>query len=153
LPRDQLSTPVPSGLEFLRGVRLGLTGTGLAQSAVVSVPKPADLPPDAQVLLSQTFYDFLGVSHLRVVAVGVVDGGRVVSTLNAGSLLLPGVLTGGEYAFFRAATPLAFANGIVFGADGATPRPLALVTAETGPFADLTRTLGTYVTMAAAATT
>jgi len=124
-----------------------------SQSATVSVPKPPDLASDAQILLAQTFYDFLGVSHLRVAGVGVIDGNRIVSAGTVATLQLPGVTAGGEYAFVKATSPLAFANGIVFGADGTTPRSSALVTAETGPFADLTRGTGSYVTMAATATT
>src|SRR5262249_42014564 len=91
LPRDQLSAPIPSGLEFIRGVRFGITGTVLAQSATVSVPKPPDLASDAQILLAQTFYDFLGVSHLRVVGVGAIDGNRIVSAGTVATLQLPGV--------------------------------------------------------------
>ncbi len=153
LPRDQLSAPVPAGLEFLGGVRFGLIGANLPQSATVSIPKPSDLPPDAQILLAQTFFDFLGVSHLRVAAVGTLDGNRIVSATQAGDLQLPGVVTGGEYAFVRATTPLGFAHGIVFAPDGTTPRTLALLTAETGPFADLTGTTGRYIAMTPVAAT
>src|SRR5262249_19552451 len=133
--------------------RFGLTGIGLARSAAVSVPKPSDLSPDAQILLAQAFYDFLGVSHLRVVAVGVADGNRIVSSAAVGTLQLPGVTTGGEYAFVTATSRPGCGTGTVLGAGAPAPRSSALVTAETGPFADLTRGAGSYVTMAATATT
>ena len=148
---DQITPAVPAGFDLLRALEIDLVGVRLAQSAVLSIARPADLADDAQVLVAQVFRDPIGVARLRIVATARVESTRVVSQTAAGTLTLEGVVSAGSYLFLRAQQPVGFVTGRIVGGDGTTPQTLALVTTEASPFADLSSSIGGYVVAAGVA--
>jgi hypothetical protein len=148
---DQITPAVPTGFDLLRALEIDLIGVRFAQSAALSIPRPAGLADDAQVLVAQAFRDPIGVARLRIVATARVESTRLVSQTTVGTLTLEGVLSAGSYLFLRAQQPVGFVTGRIVGGDGTTPQPLALVTTEASPFADVTSTIGAYVVAAGAA--
>src|SRR5207237_588936 len=89
--------------------------------------------------------DPAGIQRLRIVALGDVQATRIVSQTTVGTLTLPGVTAGGQYVFVQPPAPLGFITGKILATNGSAPQALALVTADTAPFADVTGTSGTYV--------
>ena len=145
LRADEIGTTVPTGVALVSGVQLELAGAALTEPAILSIPRPASVPDGAQVIVAQTIIDPAGVRRLRIVAVGDVQASRIVSRTTLGAASLPGIARSGQYVFVRSATPLGFIAGIVRATDGTTAQALAVVTAETAPFADMTGAGGAYL--------
>ena len=60
---------------MLAAVQLDLVGTSLAQTAILSMTRPADLPDTAQVILAQVIGDPTGFRRLRLVALAWLGRG------------------------------------------------------------------------------
>lgn len=141
----ELLLPVPTTFSLLGAVQVGLSGVTLAHSATLTLALPTPLPSGAQVLVAQVIADPTDVRYLRLVALGQVQGNRVVSQTRVGTVTLPGITTGGQYVFVQPNIPLGFIAGTIVAPDGSTPQAQVLVTADTAPFVDLTSSQGTYV--------
>ena len=140
----QLSAPVPTGFTFLGGVLVDLVGASFVQPALLSIPRPAGLDAAAQVVVAQIISDPSGGRRLRLVGLGDVGPLRIAIQTTLGALSFPGVRSGGEYVFLHAAQPLGFITGLVT-ATGGSFQPLALVTADTAPFAVVTDASGAFI--------
>ena len=144
LGAGQLSAPVPTGFTFLGGVLVDLVGASFVQPALLSIPRPAGLDGAAQVVVAQIIGDPSGGRRLRLVGLGDVGPLRITIQTTLGALTFPGVRTGGEYVFLHAAQPIGFITGLVT-ASGGSFQPLALVTADTAPFAVVTDASGAFI--------
>ena len=142
---------VPAGFEPLGAVQLNLGGQSLSQSATLSIPQPSGLAGNAQVVVAEVISDPRGVRRLRIAGIGHIASGRVALQTTLNGLTFAGVTRGGQYLFLRAQSPLGFVAGTVF-ATGGTPQSLALVTADTAPFADVTGAAGAYIVAGAVTT-
>ncbi|MGC4081215.1 MAG: Ig-like domain-containing protein [Vicinamibacterales bacterium] len=120
LESTALGITLPSGLEFLGGLSLSLTGAPLNASAALSIPN-SGLTSNDQILLLQ-LTEVADQSEFVLVGLGVAGPSRITSsfTLPVNALPFPGIRTAGRYLFVRATTPLGFAAGRVLGA-GNTP--------------------------------
>jgi len=146
LAAADLPSALPAGLTLHGAARLDLAGARLAASAALSSPAPSALPAGAQVLVARAFADLSGISRLEIVAAAEVQAGRLVSRPSIGAVALAGIVEGGVYVLVEPAVPLGFVTGTVAAPGGAgSPQPLALVTADTAPFADLTDAAGRYL--------
>src|SRR5439155_8909531 len=141
----QLPLAIPAGFELLHAVQFEVAGATLSQPATLSIPRPASLPDGAQVIIAQIVGDPAGIRRLRVVALGQVQASRVVSQTLVGSLGLHGITGGGQYVVVQATAAVGFITGVITAAQGGNPQALAVVTADTAPFADVTGTTGTYI--------
>ena len=144
LGAGQLSAPVPTGFTFLGGVLVDLVGASFVHPALLSIPRPAGLDAAAQVVVAQIISDPSGGRRLRLVGLGEVGPLRIAIQTTLGALSFPGVRSGGEYVFLHAAQPLGFITGLVT-ATGGSFQPLALVTADTAPFAVVTDASGAFI--------
>ena len=144
LGSGQLSAPVPTGFTFLGGVLVDLVGASFLQPALLSIPRPAGLDAAAQVVVAQIISDPSGGRRLRLVGLGDVGPLRIAIQTTLGALTFPGVRSGGEYVFLHAAQPIGFITGLVT-ASGGSFQPLALVTADTAPFAVVTDASGAFI--------
>ena len=143
LAESDLPLPVPAGLEFLGGLRLGFGGRSLAASAELSIIRPAGVQSGASLFIAAPFVDPQGRLRPRIVALGRVEGSRIRTIDTLDGFDLPGIRTGGDYLFLRASTPLGLVAG---GIDGAAVAPAqVLITSDGAPFADLTDTAGAYL--------
>ena len=145
LTAAQVAVPLPGGFPFLGAVQVDLVGITLAQTAQVSFPRPSGLSDTAQVVIAQVITDPAGNRRLRLVALGQVQGTRIVSQTLVNGLRLPGIMTGGTYVALHASTPLGLVTGTVLAPTGNAPQAQAVVTANTAPFVDVTTPTGTYI--------
>ncbi len=144
LSAGQLSAPIPDGFTMLGAVLVDLVGAAFAQPGLLSIPRPGGLDPSAQVVVAQVITDAAGGRRLKIIGVGQITTTRVSVQTTVGSLTFEGVRSGGEYVFLQPAQPLGFITGLV-NAAGAGAQALALVTADTAPFAVLTEATGTFI--------
>ncbi len=144
LPAGQLSIPAPDGFTLLGANLVDLVGATFTQPAALSIPRPADLDPSAQIVVAQVITDPTGGRRFALVGLGQIAGSRVAVQTTLGALVFAGVRSGGEYAFLKAAQPLGFVSGLVQGPT-TSPQALALVTADTAPFAAVTPATGTFI--------
>ena len=141
----EIPAVVPASLELLGAVNVDLPGSTLSGSALLSIARPSTLAGDAQVVVAQVFSDLLRGRRLRIVALGLVQADRIVTSTQLSGLTLPGVTAGGQYVFLQPTTPLGFVTGNVFGTGGTTPQSGSFVSADTTAFADLTGPVGVYI--------
>ncbi len=143
---DPASLPValPPELDVLGGVSLDLVGAVLAQSAQLSIPRPASAEDGDPVFVAQLIRDSLGALRLRIVAMGLVQESAIVSFNNADGTVLPGITAGGDYVFLHPTTPLSLIAGSVLAPGGVAPKAGALVESDTSLFADVTPASGRY---------
>lgn len=136
-----LGVDLPPDVEVLAGVDIDFTGT-LARAARISMP--TSLADGRGTLLVQVI-DVAGRTHLVMRGLGVVAGGRLVSTLELDGLPLPldGVTTGGRYLFVRVSAPIGFVGGIVRDPVGAL-LSAAVVSTPNMPIVGLSRIDGAY---------
>jgi PKD repeat protein len=144
-PVAQLAVEVLDGTEILGAATLDLVGVSLAQPARLSLPRPAGLLDGVQVWVAQVFADPFGVRRLRLVAAGELSATRLSSRTTVNGIVLPGVTTQGVYVFVRTPADLGLVTGRIQRADGVTPQPAVLATADTAPFADVSGAAGRFV--------
>jgi hypothetical protein len=98
-----------------------------------------------QILIARAFNDPFGQRRLRLVAIGELQAGRIVTRAAAGQFaLLQGVVSGGDFVFLSAQQPIGFFTGSVTRSGGAAVSS-ALVTTDTTVLADVTSTTGSYL--------
>ena len=151
LDAAELPLAAPVGLELLAALELELREP-LSQTASLTIPRPAGLADDAQVVVAQVISDPSGVRRMKIVALGQVGPDSVVTVPSVSGTPLGGVTGGGLYLFLRPSAALGFVFGKVFTPGGASPAPLALVTSDTAPFGDVTGADGGYLVAGGAGT-
>ncbi|HEX6973973.1 MAG TPA: PKD domain-containing protein, partial [Vicinamibacterales bacterium] len=145
-----LGLAIPAPLTYLGAVDLSITGGTVTGSGLLSIPKPADLPSGAQVLVTRLVT--LGDStRFVLVALAAVDGDRLVAQplLPNNRVEMEGVRESGRYVFVSTSQPVGFFTGRVI--DGAGhPVPGAQVSSDPFPVVALARAVSAvYVAPAA----
>ena len=105
--------PLDGDLVAIGEIIVDLAGASLRQTARLSIPTPASLPQDAQVLLFHRVRDATAVPQWRLVALATERAGRLVSQVDLGAERLSGVVREGRYVFAHATTPRTFVVGSV----------------------------------------
>ena len=90
------------------------------------------------------FTDPFGPRRLKLVAIGELSGGRLLTRTAFGALTLAGVRTGGEFLYLRAQQPTGFIVGTVT-RSGEAAMPGVLVTSDSVGVADVTGADGRYL--------
>jgi hypothetical protein len=150
LAADQLSVPLPEGFGFLGAVLVDLGGETIALPAEVSIPRPAGADEGAQVLVVEALDAPGGERVLSIVAVGAVASARLFTEVRSGGLDFPGITAGGEVLFLAPPRALGFIHGRVLALEGDAPKALAVVRADSAPFAAVTGPAGRYLVAGAA---
>ncbi len=148
VPED-LATFLPSrnGLTPLAQYSIDLGGETLALPAELSDAAGTVQAGDTLLLARITRIGrFGGAPRLVAVALAQVSGGRIVTQPYPG---LPGITVGGEYVFYRSASPLGFVGGRVTAGGGGGG---ALVSTDGLPFVAPTDAAGQYTVPALAGT-
>ncbi|HEX7019740.1 MAG TPA: PKD domain-containing protein, partial [Gemmatimonadaceae bacterium] len=142
LAATDIGVPVPATLAFLGAVDVSLTGGVVSGSGILSIPKPADLAADAQVLVTRlvTIQDR---TRFVLVALGRIEGDRLIADpmLPRNRVEMDGVRSSGRYVFLTSSQPLGFFTGRVI--DGAGQNfGGAQVSADPFPVVALSRAQG-----------
>src|SRR4029079_10839270 len=129
-----------------------LAGGPLAESAVLSIPKPGGIADTAQLLVARVD-TIQGQTKLVLVGLAGVSGDRIVSSalLPRNKVPLEGIRRNGRYVFLRALTPVGFVAGQVIAPSGSLFAG-AQISADTVSIVALSRTPGGYVAVAAVGT-
>ena len=121
LTSQEIGAPLPDDLAFVGALDVTLSGAAVTNPGVLSIPKPADLAADAQVLLVRlaTLQDR---TRFVLVAIGRVAADRVVAEplLPLNKVEMEGVRVSGRYVFVTPAQPVGFIAGHVLDAAGAS---------------------------------
>jgi hypothetical protein len=136
-----------AGFDLLGVLQVDAIGVAFGAGTQLSLVSASASGTD-QILIARAFVDPLGQRRLRLVAVGEVVSGRIVTRTAIGSLTLDGVRGGGDYVFLRAQQPVAFVTGVV--TSNGSPVTAALVTSSSTTLSDLTPASGAYVIPVAA---
>ena len=134
---------VPSGFDLIAAIQVDMIGVTLTTPAQLSTAA-GGLTAQDQILVARAFNDPFGQRRLKLVALGELAGGRLVTRTTFGALTLAGVRTGGEFVYLRAQQPAGFFAGTITRA-GATVVPGVLVTSDSVGVADVTGTDGRYL--------
>ena len=146
LAEDDLGIEMSPGLSFLGGVIASFSGHELEAPAVLSIPVPAGLTEQDQVLLLRLM-EIDGVTRLVFAGLGEIQGPSLVSLSSLPGLDEPpleGILTGGRYIFVRTTTAIGFSYGKIFDTQGGSLEG-ALVTVDDMPFVTVSGADGDYV--------
>ena len=142
---ESLGLVLPASLEAIGALQLSLNGATLAQSGVLSIPRPQGLVDDTGIVVAR-LVEIAEATRLQFVAVGRLAGDTLVSdtAVNGLTMPLPGVRSGGRYVFLRITQPFGLAFGLVRGVTNALA-PNALVTISTLPLVAISGPDGSYV--------
>ena len=135
---------VPAGLDLIAAIQVDMVGVTLATPAQLSTAAPGGLGTQDQVIVARVFTDPFGLRRLKLVAIGELSGGRLLTRTAFGALTLAGVRTGGEFLYLRAQQPTGFIVGTVTRSGGAA-MPGVLVTSDSVGVADVTGADGRYL--------
>ena len=134
---------LPAGLALIAAVQVEAPGTTFGDGTQLSTAA-AGLSATDRVLVTRVFTDPLGQRRLRLVALGEVAAGRLVTQIALGGVSLEGIRAGGEFVFLRAEQPVGFVAGTVLRASGAAVAA-AVVTTDSLAIADLSSLSGAYL--------
>ncbi|HEY7502196.1 MAG TPA: Ig-like domain-containing protein [Vicinamibacterales bacterium] len=132
-----------TGFDVLAAIQVDAIGVTFAQSAILSIGA-AGISAQDQILITSAFTDATGQRRLRLVAIGELVAGRVVTRATFGTVPLQGIRGGGDFVFLRAQQPIGIIRGSVTRTDGA-PVAAALVTTDSSSIADFTSETGAYI--------
>src|SRR5262249_46892114 len=137
---------------FVGGLQLSAFGASFTTPVTLSIPRPASLADDAQILVAR-IVAIGATTRLVLVATAQPIGSRLEMSLALGGnpAAFDGARAEGRYLFLRATAPVGFATGRVRGTGG-TPFAGALVSVDTFPLTALSHLDGTYVAAAAVGT-
>ncbi len=135
---------VPAGFDLIAALQVDMVGVNLTAPAQLSIAAAAGLTTQDQILVARAFNDPFGQRRLKLVAIGELSGGRLVTRTTFGALSLAGVRNGGEFVYLRAQQPIGFVVGTVTRSSG-TALSGVLVTSDTVSIADVTGADGRYV--------
>ena len=142
---ENIGIEMPSGLSFLGGALASFSGHELEAPAVLSIPVPAGLTEQDQVLLLRLM-EIDGVTRMVFAGLGEIQGASLVSLSSLPGMdepLLVGILTGGRYIFVRTSSAIGFSYGQVFDTRGISLEE-ALVTVDDMPFVTVSGADGAY---------
>jgi subtilisin family serine protease len=134
---------LPSGFALIAAVQVEAPGTTFGGGTQLSTAA-AGLSATDQILVTRVFTDPLGQRRLRLVALGEVASGRLVTQTALGVVSLEGIRAAGEFVFLKAGQPVGFVTGTVVRAGGAAV-PAAVVTSDSLAVADLSSPSGAYL--------
>ena len=134
---------LPAGFALIAAVQVEAPGTTFGDGTQLSTPA-AGLSATDQFLVTRVFTDPLGQRRLRLVALGEVASGRLVTHTVLGGVSLEGIRAGGEFVFLKAGQPIGFVAGTVVRAAGAVVAA-AVVTSDSLTIADLSSPSGAYL--------
>ena len=146
LAEENIGIEMPSGLSFLGGVIVSFSGHELETPATLSMPVPAGLVGQDQVLLLRLM-EIDGVTRLVFTGLGEIQGDALISLARLPGMDVPsfkGILTEGRYIFARTSAAIGFSYGKIFDTQGISLEG-ALVTVDDMPFVTLSGADGDYV--------
>lgn len=132
-----------SGLEFLGGLELNLSGAVPNAGLSLSLGGSANLVPTGSTVLIAELRTVNDAQRLVLVALARVDGTDLTSVSSMDGIDLPGIRHGGRYGFFRFDGPIELVTGIA--RDEAGRRDGHLVEVEGLPIVSLTDAAGGFV--------
>jgi hypothetical protein len=138
-----------SGVAFVDGLQVDLSGAALAAPLVLRVPVPASLPADAQVLVARAV-PVAGATRLELVGIAELEGAELVLRPGALALPLPGADAEGRYLFLAPSAPVGFVAGVVSAGPGIL-LDRALVETPSLPFVSLAEAADPRFAIAASA--
>ena len=137
-----LGAALPSTLQFVGAVDVSFSGS-FTQTATLTVPKPAQITSDGQLLLVR-LQEIRGLTSLVFVGTGKISGSHILSDTSITGL--DGIRVPGRYAFVQTTAPFGFATGHVRAVDGSQAAG-ALVTSSSMPIVALSQTTGAYASV------
>ena len=151
-------TDADSGLTFIGGLELDLSGAAANNPLTLSLAGAAALAPTGSRVVVAEVREVLGRQRLVLVALARIDGDALTTIAEFDGITLPGIRAGGRYGFFRFDGALAAVGGSARDEAGRRDghavaiEGLALVsiTDAAGAFA-LLSPLGSYTLVATAA--
>ncbi len=129
--------PTTSALIPVAEYNIDFSGQTLLSPAQLSVAAGSAKPGD-NILLAQ-IQRFAGVPYLVVVSLAQVSGSSLVTQAIPG---LPGITQGGDFVFYKVASPTGFVSGTVSASSGGV---VALVQTDGLPFVSFSSRSGSYV--------
>lgn len=145
----QLNITLPDSLALLGALHLDLSGADLSKAALLSIPAPAGLSAQSQVLVVE-LTEANGATQWRLVALAALKNGELVSMtdpLGNSTLILPGVRRGGRYLFLHATVELGYITGSAFNRSN-NLLVGAPISVQNFPVVALTGSQGNYVVAA-----